>query len=106
MCTTLGGAVQACAAARAGMTRPTALPDFQVFDEVEVEPGPLTVHALPGLEGFQGDARKALLAAGALDDLLRNDEVDFARQRTGLVFCSAPSTVLRQALASTDPEEQ
>lgn len=66
--TSLGGAVTACAAARARLARP-ALLERVLFDEEE-GPAPVVGHPVPTVAGFQGEARLVSLALPALRELV------------------------------------
>ncbi|PAP75734.1 hypothetical protein [Rubrivirga marina] len=101
------GAVDACAAAFAGITRPTPMPGVDVFDPEEAEGVDLAVHAAPFVtEGFSGVARMARLAGAALDDLAsRADLPDDGR--TGICVALPSGYHLRrleQAEAAEDPD--
>lgn len=75
-CSLALNAPDACAAAVAGLTRPTPLPGVDVFDPEEAEGVDLNVHAVPLLtEGFVGVARFARLGVAALADLARRTEI-------------------------------
>lgn len=88
MVSSLGRSVQACAAARAGLTRWTEL-DAEVSDEDTLELEPLRGHAVRGLtEGFEGTGRLVRLGNAALEDLFL--EADLARAaptRTAVLLC-------------------
>ncbi len=67
----LGGVVQACAAHRAGVVRPSAAPDMEWMASGDREPQPLQVHAVRGVtHGFRGAGRLVALLTDALGDLL------------------------------------
>jgi 3-oxoacyl-[acyl-carrier-protein] synthase-1 len=66
--TSLGGALSACAAMRANLSRPAELPAM-VFDSDEGAI-PVTGHPVPTAAGFQGEARLLSLALPALRDLM------------------------------------
>jgi hypothetical protein len=69
MASSLGGVVQACAAARAGIVRPRGL-GLDALDIDEMAPAPVMGHPAPHLtDGFRGVARWMRLGAAALDDL-------------------------------------
>ncbi|MFY0523310.1 beta-ketoacyl synthase N-terminal-like domain-containing protein [Archangium gephyra] len=72
MVSSLGGVVQSCAAARAGILRCIELQDSRVFDEDEpFKMVPLRGHPVRGLtDGFQGLARSLRLVTAALKDLM------------------------------------
>ena len=66
----------ACAAAHAGLTRPTPMPGLDVLDPAENEGTDLPVHAAPLIvDGFVGMTRFARLGTAALADLVRTTEV-------------------------------
>jgi 3-oxoacyl-[acyl-carrier-protein] synthase-1 len=86
MCTSLGGTVTACAAARAGMSAGTELPDLLVRD-VDGAEAPATGHPVPTVAGFQGSARLLCLAWPALEELLESTNLRaHAFDRTGLLL--------------------
>jgi hypothetical protein len=66
--TSLGGAATACAAARAGMSRPAPL--ASVVFEVEEGAAPVIGCPVPTVAGFQAEARLLSLALPALEDLV------------------------------------
>lgn len=70
MVSSLGlNAIHACAAARAGLTRPVDS-EYVVLSGLDGSPEPLAVHSAPMLtDGFQGLPRLLRLAEGALQDL-------------------------------------
>jgi 3-oxoacyl-[acyl-carrier-protein] synthase-1 len=69
--TSLGGMVQAAAAARAGIVRPSELQGCAHLDEELNEPVPISGHPASWLtEGFEGLGRFAQLGLAALNDLL------------------------------------
>jgi 3-oxoacyl-[acyl-carrier-protein] synthase-1 len=108
MVSSLGwGAVAACAAARAGITRVAELEDFTLWDETAEVPVPATGHRAPGVEGFQGIGRLARLGTIALQDL--RDRVDLSESalvRTGLFINLSSSYYLDQARARRVPSEE
>jgi len=68
----LGGAAQACAAARARLSRSRPLLDPPRFD-AEGNPDPIVAHIVPEVgDGFQGTGRLVMLAQRAAADLRRN----------------------------------
>lgn len=68
----LGGAAQACAAARARLSRAKPLPDPPRFD-VAGNPDPIVAHSVPEVgDGFQGTGRLVMLARRAAADLRLN----------------------------------
>jgi 3-oxoacyl-[acyl-carrier-protein] synthase-1 len=68
MMSSLGDGVTACAAARAGITRPAEL-SMAVASRDDENPQPVTGHPCPAVEGFEGIARLVYLARLALDEL-------------------------------------
>ncbi|MBZ4422600.1 hypothetical protein [Myxococcus sp. RHSTA-1-4] len=68
MATSLGDAVTACAAARAGLVRPRPLPLFAGMDGEE--PAAVAGHPCADVMGFEGFARLCYLTRLALEDLL------------------------------------
>jgi 3-oxoacyl-[acyl-carrier-protein] synthase-1 len=93
--TSLGTAVTACAAARAGLSRRTAF-DREVAD---AEEGfvPLIGHPIAAVSGFEGEARLLALALPALLDLLK-DVGRTPLERTGL-FLALPDLATRAKMA-------
>jgi len=69
LCSSLGDFRTACAAARAGLSRPTELPDFPVYDGDLDGEVPAVGYPIQGFEGFRGVGRLATMAADAFDDL-------------------------------------
>lgn len=71
LASSLGTARQACAAARAGLSRPLSLVDRPRFDRAG-SPDPITAHVITEMgEGFQGLGRLVVLAQRAVADLKR-----------------------------------
>jgi 3-oxoacyl-[acyl-carrier-protein] synthase I len=69
-------AVQACAAVRAGITRPAGVDGFVSYDAAEARVLPGTGHPLtPITNGFTGTARWLQMAPRALQDLIRNGDL-------------------------------
>jgi 3-oxoacyl-[acyl-carrier-protein] synthase-1 len=63
--------ITSCASARAGITRPTELPNFNIYSEEAWADVPLIGHAITGLtEGFEGIGKVVRLGSLALSDLL------------------------------------
>jgi 3-oxoacyl-[acyl-carrier-protein] synthase-1 len=83
--------VTACAAARAGITRPSELPTYPVSTSSSALGEGLTVHAVPWLtRGFEGRMRLVRLVEGALRDLrAQAPDVSWPTASTG-VFVSLP----------------
>lgn len=73
MVSSLGHDVEtACAASRAGLSRPSARPSFRVASDEEPAGAPLVVHAVPDItRGFEGRARRLRLLEAGLADLQR-----------------------------------
>jgi 3-oxoacyl-[acyl-carrier-protein] synthase I len=81
----------ACAAARAGLVRPSAAPGFRTRSAVDGEPESVTVHAARLLtDGFQDDARLVRLLQGAIADLRRRLPPHDASRRLA-AYLSVPS---------------
>jgi uncharacterized protein (TIGR02270 family) len=95
--TSLGeGAAQCCAAARAGIARPSPLEDFRIVDEDEGEAEPATVHLVENAEGFVGFGKLVRLGGLALSSLVV--KMDFTRgQRTGLFVAVGSDCFLSEA---------
>lgn len=101
------GAVDACAAAFAGLSRPAPMPGVDVYDPEEAEGVDLAVHAAPFVtEGFAGVARLARLAVAALDDLAAR--VDLPDDGKTGICVALPSGYhlrrLEQEEAAADPD--
>lgn len=93
MISPLGDAYSSCAAARAGITRPSALA-FKVAVDSEVEPIDVTGYFSPNIQGFQGYSRLAYLSFLALEDLYTN-EPDLEKQ--GVHLCIHIPKAVRRA---------
>ena len=106
-CLALDGA-NACAAARAGLSRAREL-SFVVVDEETGEPAGVTGHPIAGLsDGFQGPGRVARVLQLALADIKRNlPTPDPSSDRSGWIMAlpgwlaageeaAPPSSALRQ----------
>lgn len=101
------GAVQACAAARAGIVRVTPLESAPVWDEDEANVLPATGHVSPHTSGEDGAARLASLTSIALEDLLPALAAERGA-RTGLFLALPTGYFLTQAEAwvpEVEPEE-
>lgn len=107
VCSLALNAPDACAAAFAGLTRPTPMPGMDVFDSEEAVGVDLPVHAVPILtDGFVDVARFARLGAAALADLTRRTEIP-NDARTGLCIALPSGYHLRrqeQEAAAEDPD--
>lgn len=69
MASSLGGVVQACAALRAGITRPRPIPQMPVVSAYDQAPVPLTGHPVHGLtEGYPVGTRWIRLMVEAFSD--------------------------------------
>lgn len=98
----LGGARQACAAARARLTRPRLIGDPPRFDH-EGNPDPVTVHLVDEVgEGFQGTGRLVVLAQRAAADL--RCRAPALQGRIGLFLVTADDRGLEEA-AGGDPAD-
>ncbi|MGC3998859.1 MAG: hypothetical protein QM767_15970 [Anaeromyxobacter sp.] len=94
--TPLGGGVQACAAARAGISRPGPAPDVTVMFPGDEEPQPVTVHAHPtATQGFTGAGRLIALLQEALIDLVYSVPATTWASRTRL-FLALPDPLWRE----------
>jgi 3-oxoacyl-(acyl-carrier-protein) synthase len=81
MATAAGATKQACAAARASLSRFSAL-ESELWDPDACELVPVTGAPIASVHGFSGVGRLAMLAADALSDVLSRDALDPVR--TGL----------------------
>ncbi|MEO0559112.1 MAG: hypothetical protein AAF170_13120 [Bacteroidota bacterium] len=89
-------APDACAAAFAGLTRPSPMPGVDVFDPEEALGTDLNVHAAPFItEGFADVARYARLAEAALADLARRTEIP-EDNKTGICIALPSGSYVRQ----------
>ncbi len=87
MCSSLGNAVMACAAARTQMSAGTELHDVWVRDEDDAEQRAIG-HPISTAAGFQGAARLLCLAWPALEDLLEHNHLRaLDPASTGLYLC-------------------
>lgn len=103
MCSSLGNAVTACAAARTGLAAGAELDDFWVRDEDDVEQKAIG-HPVRTAEGFQGFARLLCLARPALEDLLQDHDLrSLDLGRTGLYLC-LPDRAARHVGGEGSPE--
>ena len=98
--TSLGGAVTAAAAARAGLCRPTKLEGLAVTERDG--PVPVIGHAVPTVRGFQGVARLLSLALPALQALI--DDATLPSDEDVGLFLALPSLPLPEVTAEVDPE--
>lgn len=101
------GAVEACAAARAGLARVSPLAGAPVWDEDEADVVPATGHVCAHTDGREGPARLAVLAAVALEELAPVLTAE-PRARTGLFLALPTGYFLTQAEAwvpELDPED-
>jgi 3-oxoacyl-[acyl-carrier-protein] synthase-1 len=91
VCSLAHDVITACAAARAGITRPSEFAPYPVSSPDAAQGEPLTVHAVPSLtRGFQGALRMARLLEGALRDLRTQvPDAPWGNARVG-VFVSLP----------------
>ncbi len=100
-------APSACAAAFAGLTRPTPMPGVDVFDPEAGEGIDLAVYAVPMVtEGFVDVARFARLGVAALEDVTRRAEIP-NDGKTGICIALPSGYHLRrheQALALEDDD--
>jgi len=82
----------ACAAARAGITRATSMEVYPVRSSADGSVAGVVCHAVPFLtDGFEGDARLARLIQGALEDLIRQCPDAPWRTRRTAFYLSLPS---------------
>jgi len=93
--TSLGEVVTACAAVRAGLSRPGEL-DQLAFED-ESGPVPILGHPVGTVTGFQGEARLVALAFPALRSLLADRPIA-SGERAGL-FVALPDLAARATLA-------
>ncbi|OZG70965.1 hypothetical protein BTA51_22935 [Hahella sp. CCB-MM4] len=84
-----------CAAARAGITKVSALPKLFAAPG-EIEPVPLNGYQYPFLEGYSGASRLAQLAYKALKDLMKG--LPKAERQPLKLFIQIPSSTVRPEL--------
>ncbi|QDE80258.1 hypothetical protein BHS07_01020 [Myxococcus xanthus] len=95
--TSVGHSVDAaCAAIRAGVSRPRKLREFRVVEEESQEDIPVSGHPIRGYtDGFQLIGRWLRLAQGAVEDMLSHPGVSGMPavfwQKTGLVVVTPPA---------------
>ncbi|NVJ05731.1 hypothetical protein HUW63_10875 [Myxococcus sp. AM001] len=106
MASSLGPLVPAAAAFRAGMSWPSAAPDFEVFLKGDEEPSSVTVHAAgEATLGFSGVGRLVALLAEALVDL--GTRVDVAELGPGVgLYLALPDPEARGFTTGKDPFEE
>jgi 3-oxoacyl-(acyl-carrier-protein) synthase len=92
MVTSLGhDVITSCAAARAGIVRPSKRDDFPVRSPEDGSVGALVVHAVPMLtEGFEGQARLQRLMTAGLKDLIRQTPHAPWKQGRAAFYLSLP----------------
>jgi 3-oxoacyl-[acyl-carrier-protein] synthase-1 len=95
--TSLGDAATACAAARAGLSRPAAV-EQEFFNE-DGDPVPVLGHPVRTVSGFQGAARLLALALPALRELMANADVQ-DREKLGM-FLALPDVEARATAAGS-----
>jgi 3-oxoacyl-(acyl-carrier-protein) synthase len=101
----LGGLVQACAAHRAVLTRPSPAPDVEVMFPGDEEPQAVNIHALPSATfGFSGVGRLVALLAEALIDLARTEDLSSLGPDTGF-FLALPDPLERGFGLARGPED-
>jgi 3-oxoacyl-[acyl-carrier-protein] synthase-1 len=109
LCSSLGDAVTAAAAARAGLSRPAEL-ELEIEDDDTGETAPLTGHPVPALEKFLGRARVIALAEQALADLAARDPELPSLPDCGLCLCVTDGDTRRwlpdQPPSTTEVREQ
>ena len=86
LCSSMGGAVTACAAARAGISRAASLEYLVAADATEA-PEPVKGHPASPAKGFVGRARLIALGEQALADLLDTDDKLIESAECGLHLC-------------------
>lgn len=95
-----------CAAIRAGLALPSQLDRFKVFTPEEPGGQPVTVHAVPGTHGFEGQVRlQRLLSAAFLDLFSKNTGPDWATTNTGFYVSVADPNRTATCLALISDEE-
>lgn len=87
MCSSLGNAVTACAAARAGLSMCRDLADVLITCRDGADAA-VAGHAVDGAAGFRGRARLVCLGMAAFEDLLEsNDLRSQNHEKTGVYLC-------------------
>jgi 3-oxoacyl-[acyl-carrier-protein] synthase-1 len=105
LASSLGGLVPACAAYRAGMTRPGPALDVSFMARGDEEPQPITVHAVRAATyGFTGVGRLAALVTEALMDLPRDGDTRLAGGGSGM-FLALPDPHERVFSLGRDPDD-
>ena len=92
----MGDALTACAAARAGLSRPVELA-FEVEDDDTGLPAAVCGHPVPDVEAFLGRARVIALGAGGLGDLLARRPDLATASDVGFCLCLADQDARRFA---------
>ncbi|MFP2958753.1 hypothetical protein ACLEPN_13120 [Myxococcus sp. 1LA] len=106
MASSLGALVPASAAFRAGMSWPSAAPDFEVFLKGDEAPSSVTVHAAgEATLGFSGVGRLVALLAEALVDLGTRVDVKALGPGVGL-YLVLPDPEARGFTTGKDPSEE
>jgi hypothetical protein len=101
----LGGAVQAAAAFRAGITRIGPAPDVEVMFPGDEEPQSVGVHALPSATfGYSGAGRLASLLSEAIVDLAASVDLTQLGPDTGF-FLTLPDPQARGFTLGRNPED-
>src|SRR4051812_18064730 len=103
LCSSLGGAVQACAAARAGISRPSDV-ELTAFDRDKEDAVPITGHPVPGLTSFRGKGRLIGLAEQAITDLVLRTPGLQAATDIGFHLCLTDQERLRWPATAGEEE--
>lgn len=106
LASSLGPLIPACAAFRAGVSRPSAAPDAEVFFPGDEEPGTVAVHVLPvATFGFSGVGRLIALLVEALADLATREDLGALDAKAGL-YVALPDPEARGFTPSKEPEDE
>ena len=104
MVSSLGGLLQAAAAYRAGMSRPSDAPDFELFLKGDEAPSRVTVHAAgTATLGFSGVGRLVALLVEALGDLGSREALGALGAGAGL-YLVLPDPEARGFTTSKEPD--
>ena len=106
LASSLGPLIPACAAFRAGVSRPSEAPDAEVFFPGDEEPGTVAVHVLPAATfGFSGVGRLIALLTEALADLATREDLRELDAQAGL-YIALPDPQERGFTTSKEPDDE